>query len=399
MHKSLLLFILSAVIIFIITGCQLQKVPFTEAVINVSLPDEALQGGYDGYTVKMTNIATGRSTKATTDATGKVSITVEEGIYNVEITSVKTLTTVVSDGNTQQTYTQTVNMTGLLEKVDVLGDRIEETVPVYLSQQGNGFVIKEIYYEGSTTPANGSYYQDQFFEIYNNSDTVLYADGLTVAETSHINANAINEFADNYPNDLICQALYTVPGDGKTYPVQPGKSIIIASLAINHKAVNTNSPVDMSTADFEWYDAGKDVDVPEVPNMIRAFCYSNTIWILHVKGNHSYVIFKPAGNISDFVKENSVNVITNSGSSVTRVKVANSLIMDGVELGTAGIIGSKSLSPSIDISFTYCNASYQGKSVRRKVLKWVDGRAILQDTNNSANDFIPNTDPKPRVVE
>jgi len=51
------------------------------------------------------------------------------------------------------------------------------------------------------------------------------------------------------------------------------------------------------------------------------------------------------------------------------------------------------------VSYTYCNAANTGKSVRRKVLKWENGRAILQDTNNSASDFIPNATPKPGLVE
>jgi len=94
-----------------------------------------------------------------------------------------------------------------------------------------------------------------------------------------------------------------------------------------------------------------------------------------------------------------VLIPTTSGTSVARVKVPNNLILDGVELGSAGNIESKSLSSSIDVSFTYCDGSYIGKSVRRKVLKWENGRAYLQDTNNSAKDFIPNATPKPWAVE
>lgn len=385
-------------VLLITVSCQLQQVPFSKVLITISLPEDALQGGKDMYAVKLTNIATGRSVIDTTDLTGEITMQVEEGVYNVEVTGQKTLTTEVKDGTSQQTYTQTVDIRGLLEKSLVSGSQVDFTVPLQIAQKGNGFVIKEIYFSGSTTPANGSYYQDQYIEIYNNSDSVLYADGLSVVESTHLNNNAISEFT-NYPNDLIVGAIYTIPGEGKTYPVQSGKSIVIASLGINHKAANANSPVDLSKADFEWFDAGKDVDVPEVPNMIRNFCYSNTIWVLHVKGYHAYAIFKAPGSYTDFLAENTISVPTTSGSSVSRVKVSNSLLYDGVDLGAVGAIGSKSLSSSIDVSYTYCANSYSGKSVRRKVLKWENGRAVLQDTNNSAKDFIPNTTPKPWEVE
>ncbi|MDD4971969.1 MAG: DUF4876 domain-containing protein [Paludibacter sp.] len=385
-------------LVILTAGCQLQNVPFTNVKVIISLPDDALQGGKENYVVKLTNIATGRSQSDTTGLSGEITLGVEEGVYNVEVTGQKTLTTELADGTNQQTYTQTVDIRGLLEKSLVKGSEIAITVPLQIAQKGNGFVIQEIYFTGSTTPANGSYYQDQYIEIYNNSDSVLYADGLSILESNHLNSNAISEYT-NYPNDLIIGAMYTIPGEGHTYPVQPGKSIVIASLGINHKLANTNSPVDLSKADFEWYDAGKDVDVPEVPNMNRNFCYSNTIWVLHVKGYHAYALFKAPGNYADFLAQNTISVQTASGSSVSRIKVPNSLLYDGVELGAVGAIGSKSLSSSIDVSYTYCNTSYSGKSVRRKILKWENGRAILQDTNNSAKDFIPNATPSPWKVE
>lgn len=381
---------------FLMTGCALQPVPFTEAEICVTLSDsDAIAAGYNGYSVKLTNIATYRSVTDTTDFQGKVRFTAEEGIYNVEVTGTKTLTTTVGLG---QSFTHTEQIRGLKEKVEVLGAAVTDTVPLMISQQGNGFVIKEIYYTGSKTPSNGSYYQDQFIEVYNNSDSVLYADGLTIVESTHISNAAVYPYADR-PNDLIAGALYTVPGTGLEHPVQPGSSMVIASLGINHQATNANSPADLSHADFEWYDAGIDVDVPEVPNLIRAFCYSNTIWIFHVKGYHAYALIQPAEGIASFVTAHSISVLTTSGSSVTRVAVPYSMIQDGVELGTAGTIGSKALASSVDVSFTYCDGSYIGKSVRRKVLKWENGRAVLQDTNNSASDFSSNATPKPGLVE
>jgi hypothetical protein len=392
MRKIVLKFILFPCILLAMASCDVQDVPYTKAIIYLSLPTDALEYGYDGYQVSLTNIATGRIKSITTDTTGEVQMDVEEGVYNIEVSGTKIVTTAEA--------VKTVYISGLLEKALMLGSQVEDTISITASVQSDGFVIKEIYYAGSTTPAKGSYYQDQFIEIYNNSDSVLYADGLTIVESTHVNSNAVNEYADSYPDDLIAGALYSVPGEGTEHPVQPGESLVIASLGINHQSVNANSPVDLSEADFEWYDAGTtDVDVPTVANMIRAFCYSNTIWLLHVKGAHAYALFKPTGTIADFVTENSVSVLTTSGSSVTRVKVSNDLILDGVDLGLAGVIGSKSLSSSIDIGFTYCDGSYIGKSVRRKVKEWVDGRAILQDTNNSTNDFISNATPKPWEVE
>ena len=382
-------------IVSLIVRCKLQEVPFTSVSVVITLPDDAISGGKDNYIIKLTNIASGRIQIDTTDTTGLVQMLVEEGVYNVEVTGERKLNIVVDNITKSELY----SICGLHEKSLVIGEQVELTIPLQMGKKGNSFVFKEIYYPGSTTPANNHYYQDQFFEIFNNSDSVLYADGLSVLESDHISSVSVNEYSINYPNDLIVGAIYTIPGNGTTYPVQPGKSIVVASLGINHKTANANSPVDLSKADFEWYDAGKDVDVPEVTNMIRNFCYSNTIWVLHVVGSHAYALFKAPGNYSDFISNNFVSVQTPSGAPKTRVKVSNSLILDAVELGVAGNIGSKSLSSVLDLSYTYCQGSYCGKSVRRKVLKWENGRAYLLDTDNSANDFIPNATPKPWEVE
>lgn len=383
----------------LMTGCALQPVPFTEAEVFITLSDsDAIRAGYNGYTVKLTNIATYRSVSDTTDFQGKVRFTTEEGIYNVEVTGTKTLTTTVTNGSSSQTFVHTEQIRGLKEKFVLLGAAVKDSVPLLISQQGNGFVIKEIYFTGSLTPANGSYNQDQYIEVYNNSDSVLYADGLTVVEAAHLSSNAIYLYLD-FPNDLVAQALYTIPGDGTTYPVQPGASVVIASLGIDHRTANANSPVDLSNADFEWFDGGRDVDVPEVTNLIRAYCYSNTIWVIHTRGYHAMAIIQPKGSIANFISEHTISVQTTSGGTVPRIGVPNSMILDGVELGPPAAIGSKALSTSIDVSYTFCNASNIGKSVRRKVLKWENGRAILQDTNNSASDFMPNSIPKPGAVE
>ena len=382
----------------LLSACKLDQVPFTSAKVTLVLPDNLLSVGKNGYTITLTNVATGRTVSVVTDDTGIATLTVEEGVYNVSATGTKTITTTVGSGSTQQNYTQTVEVRGLLEKTSVLGKETALSLTMQIAQKGNGFLLQEIYFTGSTTPANGSYYQDQYFEIYNNSDSVLYADGLSIVESAHLTSNSITEFT-SYSDAFIVQALYTIPGTGTTYPVQPGQSIVIASLGINHKTANANSPVDLSKADFEWYDGGKDVDVPEVPNMIRNFSYSNTIWVLHTRGYRGYALLKSPGNYSDFLAQNTISVLTSSGSSVTRIKIPNSLILDGVDLGAPGAIGSKSLSSSIDLSYTYCTAAYSGKSVRRKVLSWKNGRAILQDTNNSADDFIPDATPLPWKVE
>ncbi|MFY7950686.1 MAG: hypothetical protein ACOVRP_15835, partial [Gemmatimonas sp.] len=43
-------------------------------------------------------------------------------------------------------------------------------------------VIKEVYYSASRTPSGGTYFSDQFVEIYNNATDTVFADGLLIAD-------------------------------------------------------------------------------------------------------------------------------------------------------------------------------------------------------------------------
>ena len=70
-----------------------------------------------------------------------------------------------------------------------------------------------------------------------------------------------------------------------------------------------------------------------------------------------------------------------------------------------GVLGSQPSGPlyrplpaSIDAGYTYCSKTYSGKAIRRKVLRKEGERYILQDTNNSTVDFIPDAEPSPFVV-
>lgn len=75
------------------------------------------------------------------------------------------------------------------------------------------------------------------------------------------------------------------PGDGKTYPVEPGKSVTITGFAYDHRidngweytVGNTPNSIDLSGADFEWLTSKQikskyDIeDTNDVPNLIPGY--------------------------------------------------------------------------------------------------------------------------------
>lgn len=299
------------------------------------------------------------------------------------------------------------------------------------------WVIKQIYFAGSNT-TTGASFRDQFIEIYNNSDSVLYADSLYIGEALGIqNFTAVNIYrqtnsqydwskAQGMPtnidanNDYVyTRALLMIPGTGKQYPVQPGKSIVLAQTAVNHKAPFTGSDgkviaardpsltIDLSGADFEAYYApflprplASDIDNPLVPN-VDVLSYNGTDLILETSGRMGYIIFKNPGTtpIKDLPKYPYPTIAPPSASADRYYQIPRSFIIDAVETQTnvATSRVPKKLVASLDALYTYVpNGIYSSQSVIRKTEAIVNGRIILKDTNNSAEDFdfLPLANPR-----
>lgn len=398
-QSKLMILFMSLLVVFVACTKDDDDIPTTELSISVILP-EAMQGqvSADQMNIELTHVSTGQTYSGATNAQGVWEITVEEGVYNFRVNGQKTYATIAGD----QSFEQTVDLNGVLENQSISGVQQHLEITLFISVPGQGWVFKEIYYTGSRTPEGGMYYKDKFFEIYNNTDEVLYADGISIGESDHITSNEFNMWEDIIDEYFVTHVVYTIPGSGSDYPVEPGQSILIADVAIDHRVDNPNS-FDLSGADFEWYDDHPlDVDVPEVPNLIKYFSYSASIWTPHNRGFRSYIIFRPDTGMEQFMQEHEIEKINPNGTTSIRYKVPNDVILDAVELGTPSDFQSKALSPSLDISFINCGDADEarfGKSIRRKVQSVENGRVVYQDTNNSAVDFHSTVTPKPGVVE
>ena len=219
--------------------------------------------------------------------------------------------------------------------------------------------------------------------------------------------NTDQEYLSQYlPDKVVPDLLFQIPGSGKDHPVQPGECFILANQGLDHTKL-ANSKADMSKADFEWVDAGTslDVDVPEVPNAVTVYGYSLTINIFSVQSNRAYFIFRPTEK--NWIEQLKTTIVYPSGMSEEMYPVPSKDIIDGVQLCPKGsVLNSPSLPSSVDTGYSYVgenegdSGSYLGLCVSRKIKeKTADGRYILQDTNNSSNDFLPNQEPSPYEVK
>ena len=272
----------------------------------------------------------------------------------------------------------------------------------------DNFVLAEVFFAGTETPEGKRYLGDKYFVIYNNTPDTLAADGLILVEADLNSVQKYDlgdqDFRDRY---FAVDAMYRIPGDGSTYLVAPGKSLLIVDNAMDHTQANPNS-FDLSHADFEWYDVSSsagatDVDNPEVTNLDKLYCYTQTIWVPHNQGHKSFGLARfPADMTAEkyfaddtYLLQYNYELVTAAGTFSQSKKsyvLPNEWMVDVVNMAPSETFQWLTASDQLDAGYAFVaptgsDVTRFGKAVRRKTKLTMNGVRILQDTNNSSDDF------------
>jgi hypothetical protein len=384
----------------ILTSCNKDEDPVYSVTVTVNFPENYNSTVAEGAWVRATDNGTGRVDSAQTNSDGIAVVTkLPAGIYNISAA----LTLSASEAEVETGVAQEIVLSAVENNVSVLQDT--ETTLELAGAAVGGLVFKEVYYTGSKTPADANYFSDQYYEIYNNSTDVIYADGLCLGIVDAWATTAtISPWLEAYPTKQAMASFWYVPGTGTEHPINPGESIIIAQDGIDHKTDalgNPNSPVNLGDADFETYVVradNKDLDAPAVPNMVLGYATSLGFdWLTSVFGC-GYVLFRIDGDVATYVEANKA---TKPGSTSTTnyVLINNSMIVDAFQAYNSDAVTSMPKLHAVnDAGFTFDpNGTYTSKCVRRKVKAVIGDRTVYQDTNNSTNDFLNNQVCAPRV--
>lgn len=389
-HSAITLMVLA---VLAMVGCQ--KTGTKTISINVKVDETKLVSAGipspESYGVKISNFATGSAIETTTENGIATATDIIPGVYTIS----------VSASQNQGGFTYTI--AGSESNVSLIADGAEVTVKVEAVKEA-ALVFKEIYYTG-VDPAN-FYFRDQFYEIYNNSTEVVYADGLCIAETVFANydKSIIYEWPiENADQYVFARVIWQLPGDGKTYPVQPGESFVIAQWATNHKAENLSkglSPVDLTGAEFEAIEKETTFNgilltdnlAINMKKVVQAG-YAMPQWLTSTDGSR-YVLFKPSKPLKneDFI------TATNADYQGTAREIAISDVIDAVQaVNNESGMSVLGLPTALDAGAIWCSGSYVGESIARKIKETrPDGTKVYQDTNNTSNDFEVKKDPQLR---
>ncbi len=336
--------------------------------IQVTSDTTNMPAAYTEFKAKFEDLRTLEVKEAMLDETGKCELSLDKGNYTITVEWKK--------GN--------VAVFGIKENYAVTKDETVE-IPITLTiEQPEGLVIKEIFFNGETN--NGQkMHPDQYLVLFNNGDETVYADGVTFATTAHANPRNADIFTAELPDNIIVAQLYSIPGNGFEYPIEPGEQIVVACTAINHNAEYPNS-ADLSGADFEIYDPdmpaqfGTDVDNPDVPNLIAHFSYFG-FFAMHPRGFMPTVIFKPDTDMETFMSNHKFEFVNSEGETKYVYSVPTNLVLDGIETGNEGFIEVKALPLSVDKGSVTVTGCHQRQLIQRK-----QNGTKLMDTNDSSVD-------------
>lgn len=367
-----------------------------EMPINVS---DVVLNSFEGTA---TNVQTGRVTTLPMPVkTGDdYVITIPEleaGAYNI---AAKGNISFLKDGVAGKTDFEVVsNGVSLSETVNAL------KLAVNSFQAEGGFVISEIFFTGTTTPEGNQYSGgDAYIVISNNSDVTLYADSIAVLESEFLTTTKRDYTPDVMNEAFSTDAVYMIPGNGTSVAVEPGKSLVLAINAINHKEANPNS-IDLTGADFEFYDESSNPRFTDpdgaAPNLDKWYCYTATVYGFHNRGYRSYAIAKMQTTKEDWLENYAYTaeyVLTVAGNaypmSTNTFKVPNAWILDAVNLSVESEFQWIVTSAALDAGWTYCGKVDRDQTRYNKaVVRKQDANGKYIDTNNSTNDFEPEAQP------
>lgn len=266
-------------------------------------------------------------------------------------------------------------------------------------------VIGKVYYAGSKDNNKKNYLAARYIELFNQSDSAVDVAGMYIVllESESTPAFTLNNLHDEFADSVVlAKQIFRIPTD-KQYKVLPGQTVLIVNSAVDH-SVSAAHENNLTLADFEAKDAtGRTRNNPDVPALTLVYSAYASISQLNLSqsGPCGVALLRTNDEVSAWPKTYAYG--KTKGTEFVKVPVR--YIVDAVDVlkkGTQGVdVSTKRLYANIDAGYTNIQSAsgYTGEVVVRKVARKTALRLVLQDTNNSSNDFLISTSLKIRQYE
>ena len=399
---------LTSAALLLLSACEEYKNPWPDALLTLSVrpvyPDAYTGATPEDATVKAEEMNSGALYKAQTGREGSADLALPAGIYRLSFSA--------RNGR--------IILNGTQDRVLVTENRTVD-LKIDLSEAGS-IVVKELYVGGcSKAPEEGTYQSDQYVLLHNNDSETAYLDSLCFGTLSPYNATGVNywlvrdpetgetTFPDFVP---VVTVVWKFPGNGRSWPLQPGEDALIALRgAIDHSAAYPLS-VNLNRSDcFVCYNPtyfpntmyhpapGDQIRQDHILEVAKKTgkATANTVSM----SSPTFVIFKSRGiAIEDYVQRPEAVRVPSGNSADESVIVPYEWLLDAVEVFDGrSSNNAKRLSPKADAGFVIQSDVNKSHSLVRKKdeeASQAAGYEILQDTNNSSNDFYESETPSLR---
>ena len=406
--KKIFIYFLSALAITNMASCVNYNDATTAVSVNVQVvaPEEFVnKGDFSGQTVTITN-KNNQSKQSITDVSGIA--TFDDIIPDVY--SISTSWYVTEDTYKQLTGKEIKDQFAVVSG-SALNELIKGDDEIKVKSNlviAKALVIGKIYYAGAKDDNNKNYLHARYIEIYNQSNEPVNVKGLYIGlvESNSTPAYTLEQLHSEYNDSVVMlKQIFQIPTD-HDYMVEPGGTVLLTNSAIDHSTNGASSQPNLLTADFEAKDEkGKTVNNPAVKGL--NLIYTNTGGLSYMNilqsGPSSIVIFRTDADTNDWP------VVYNYGKTkgTQQIAMPKRFIIDAVEIlkykATGVETANKRFYNDLDAGYTNINSTtgYTGEVVYRKTStrKGKDGHKILQDTNNSSDDFKVSTTIKIREYD
>ncbi len=131
-----------------------------------------------------------------TSFTTRKGITLPEGLYDCSYEAAITYQTADSTIHT--------SLSGYARSLELMGAQGSVSIGSYQVENKDDFIIEEIFFTGTLQSSGKQYYGDGYVKIYNNTDHMLYADGVALMESKFVTAQKIRLYPRYYEHSHDC---------------------------------------------------------------------------------------------------------------------------------------------------------------------------------------------------
>ena len=380
--------ILLGILLLAAVSCYREEPAVAHLRVQLVLSDTSVPVDLTQLEVRLQNKNADFSYTGHPDASGAVQFDVQPGKYDVVASAWFKSTRIAVNGASDEFI--------LMDFLD-LEIALNVAVP-------NPLIIREAYFHGSATIEGANYSKDTYIELYNNAGPggqTIWLDSLCLATIFPYNSTTGNNAWAGLDHLPIAQMYWMFPGDGHTYPLAPGESAVVACIAAVDHSGRATSGLRLNRAHFGcWSELlpRHEIAAGVVPMVLNMTGQGNQ-WAVSVH-SPAYVVFRPEPGVAAWQARPDLweDYEPGKSSGSKYWHISKDWILDGVECVDSPSSAVKRLPGTVDASYVWMRSGhYSGKCVTRRLDFTEDGIDVFQDTNNSDADFIPDSNPSPRL--